>query len=313
MNHLDNIELHLTGQNGRLDKVLSQEVKELDLSRTQIQDLIKQDNILVDGKAQKANFKLQGTEKIEIFIPEEEPVEIEPEDIPLDIVYEDDDLLVVNKPAGMVVHPAKGHPTGTVVNALLYYLGANLSQGSSNIRPGIVHRIDKDTSGLMVVAKNDKSHQALSSQLEDRSLGRTYLALVNKPVDIPQGIIEVPIARDPSQRTRFTVNANGKSAYTVYEVIQNYENAALVKAELKTGRTHQIRVHFEYIGHPIVGDPTYRHGLSEVRGTLAKLSDGQYLHAHELHFIHPTTGEEVSVTAPLPERFETALDNLIKL
>ena len=313
MNHLDNIELQLNGQIGRLDKVLSQEVKELDLSRTQIQDLIKQDNILVDGKVQKANFKLQGTEKIEINIPAEESLDIQPEDIPLDIVYEDDDVLVVNKPTGMVVHPAKGHQSGTVVNALMFYLGNNLSKGSSDIRPGIVHRIDKDTSGLMVVAKNDKSHQSLSAQLQDRSLGRTYLALVNQPIEIPQGIIEVPIGRDAGQRTRFAVNAKGKSAYTIYEVIQNYENAALVKAELKTGRTHQIRVHFEYIGHPIVGDPIYRHGISEMRGTLAKESDGQYLHAHELHFIHPTTGEEVNVTAPLPERFEQALERLIKL
>lgn len=308
---MQNMTLTLSGQAGRLDKVISQEITEL--SRTQIQELIKQGHILVDGKAQKANYKLVGSEMIEITIPEVEEINISAEDIPLDIVYEDDDLLVINKPAGMVVHPAKGHQSGTVVNALLFYLGENLSTGQSEIRPGIVHRIDKDTSGLMIVAKNDFTHQALSNQLEDRSLGRTYIALVNQPIDIPQGIIEVPIGRDPKQRTRFAVSPTGKPAYTVYEVLQNYTNAALVKAELKTGRTHQIRVHFEYIGHPIVGDPLYRQGISEMNGTLAKENDGQFLHAHELHFVHPRTGKEVSVEAPLPARFEEMLARLIEL
>ncbi|MBG9982712.1 RluA family pseudouridine synthase [Aerococcaceae bacterium DSM 111020] len=307
----ETIELKLDGQQGRLDKVLSIELT--DYSRTQIQQLIKEEKVLVDQKIEKANYKLNGTERIEITIPEPEVTTIEAENIPLDIVYEDDDVLVINKAAGIVVHPSKGHRNGTIVNGLVHYLGSNLSDRESMVRPGIVHRIDKDTSGLMIVAKNDFTHQALSEQLMDRSLGRTYLAIVNGPIEIPQGIIEVPIGRDIHHRTRFSVTESGKAAYTIYEVIENYKQAALVKAELKTGRTHQIRVHFEYIGHPIVGDPIYRTGLAEMRGSIVKESSGQYLHASELHFIHPRTHEEISLNAPMPPKFIDLINRLEKI
>lgn len=304
------IKQQLEGQQGRLDKVLTDELT--DFSRTQIQELIKEGNVLVNHKLEKANYKLNGTEAIEINIPEPEETTIEAENIPLDIVYEDEDVLVINKPAGIVVHPSKGHRTGTIVNGLVHYLGSNLSDRESTVRPGIVHRIDKDTSGLMIVAKNDFAHQALSEQLVDRSLRRTYLAIVNQPIEIPRGIIEVPIGRDVHHRTRFSVTESGKPAYTIYEVIDNYKQAALVKAELKTGRTHQLRVHFEYIGHPIVGDPIYRQGLADIKGSIAKEASGQYLHASELHFIHPRTQKEISVNASMPQKFIDLMKRLEK-
>lgn len=299
------IEIDVNGNKGRLDKVLSYLMN--DFSRAGIQKLIKAGHVIVDTHPEKANYKLNGSEKIIINIPYEEEQELIAEDIPLDIVYEDDELLVVNKPVNMVVHPSKGHSSGTLVNALLYYLGSNLSAGSEAIRPGIVHRIDKDTSGLIVVAKNNYIHHKLSAQLSSRKMGRKYIALVNGVVEPSSGTIEVPLARDPHNRLRFVANKDGKEAITSFSVIERYQEGTMVEAELRTGRTHQIRAHFEYIGHPIVGDPVYRNGLAQIKGQTAKLHDGQYLHAQSIEFEHPRTLETMSFTTKLPERFELLL------
>ncbi|MDO4774637.1 MAG: RluA family pseudouridine synthase [Aerococcaceae bacterium] len=300
----------LNNQAGRLDKVLVELTGE---SRATIQKWIKQEQVLVNNQIQKANFKLGGSEQITIVQAvqsEEEAFNIEPENIPLDIVYEDDDVLVVNKPAGMVVHPAKGHTSGTLVNALLYYLGQNVSDGSEVYRPGIVHRIDKDTSGLLVVAKNNKAHQALSEQLVDHTMGRTYIALVNGIVKAPCGTIEIPLQRDSNNRLKWAAHKDGKYALTTFEVLQTFKDSTLLSLELKTGRTHQIRVHLEYIGHPIVGDPVYRRGVPQMKGALAKLNEGQYLHAQSLHFIHPTTQKMLTFTSELPSRFVEIMQTL---
>ncbi|MDO4432944.1 MAG: RluA family pseudouridine synthase [Aerococcaceae bacterium] len=298
----------LNGQQGRLDKLLVELTGE---SRSTIQKWIKQSLVLVDDQLQKANFQLTGQETI--TIQEEEPEEllhIEKENIPLDIVYEDEAVLVINKPAGMVVHPSKGHATGTLVNALLYYLGEQLSEGTQAFRPGIVHRIDKDTSGLLVVAKNNHAHQALGEQLSDHTMGRTYIALVNGQVSAPSGTIEIPLQRDANNRLKWSAHKDGKYALTLFEVLQKYQDATLLQLELKTGRTHQIRVHLEHIGHPIVGDPVYRKGMAQLKGTLPKLQDGQYLHAQSLHFYHPTTGKKMSFECELPPHFQAMLRTL---
>lgn len=300
----------LEGKVGRLDKVLVDLLSEETYSRSTIQKLLKNQHITVDGVHQKANYKLNGSEVIIVEIPEEEQMDILPEDIPLDIVYEDDDVLVINKPIDMVVHPSKGHPRGTLVNALVYYLDDNLSNNEDTVRPGIVHRIDKDTSGLIVVAKNNHAHQRLSEQLEDHSMGRTYVALVNEVIETPTGIIEAPINRDPSNRIKYTTNHAGRYALTHFEVLETFAHNTLVKVELKTGRTHQIRVHLEFIGHPIVGDPLYRQGVGQMKGQLARLDDGQFLHAQSLHFVHPTSGEAMNFETDLPDRFEEVLRTL---
>lgn len=303
------MEYQLAHQSGRLDKVLVELTHE---SRATVQKWIKQEQVFVNHQVQKANFKLTGNELITIQLetPVEEDLMIEPENIPLDIVYEDSDVLVINKPVGMVVHPAKGHTSGTLVNALLHYLGERVSDGTQVYRPGIVHRIDKDTSGLLVVAKNNQAHQALSKQLVDHSMGRTYIALVNGVVKAPRGTIEVPLQRDSQHRLRWTVHKEGKYALTTFEVLQTFKNATLLALELRTGRTHQIRVHLEYIGHPIVGDPVYRRGVNQMKGTLAKLNEGQYLHAQSLHFVHPTTQEQMLFTTELPLRFVEVMQTL---
>lgn len=300
----------LDGQKGRLDKVLVDLLSEQSVSRSIVQKLIKEQMVTVDGINEKANYKLNGHEVIDVSIPEEEQIDILPEDIPLNIIYEDDDILVINKEIDMVVHPSKGHYSGTLVNALIHYLGTNLSHSDEVIRPGIVHRIDKDTSGLLVVAKNNLAHQKLSEQLEDHSMGRTYVALVNEVIEAPSGIIEAPIKRDPNNRVKFTTDRDGKYALTHFEVLETFTHNTLVKVDLKTGRTHQIRVHFEFIGHPIVGDPLYRNGVGQMKGQLARLDDGQFLHAQEIHFMHPTTGEAMSFTTELPTRFEDVLKTL---
>lgn len=305
------MEFQLKNQKGRLDKVLAHLVGE---SRATVQKWIKEEKVLVNQRIQKANFKLSGTELITVITnkhkEKEEEIKVEPENIPLDIVYEDKDVLVVNKPAGMVVHPAKGHTNGTLVNALLYHLGQNISKGSKPHRPGIVHRIDKDTSGLLVVAKNNKAHQALSDQLVDHSMGRTYIALVNGVIKVPRGTIEVPLQRDTNHRLKWAAHKDGKYALTTFEVLETFRDSTLLSLELRTGRTHQIRVHMEYIGHPIVGDPVYRRGVSQMKGTLPKLNEGQYLHAQSLHFVHPKTGERMEFTTELPLRFKELIQTL---
>lgn len=301
----------LEGQAGRLDKVLN------DLlpgeSRSTIQKIIKDGLVSVNGQEQKANFKLKGNETLLVerrsLVVEEDSMP-EPEAMDLDIIYEDEDILVINKPAGLVVHPSKGHLKGTLVNGLLHYLTGNLSTGSDFYRPGIVHRIDKDTSGLLVVAKHNAAHQALAEQLLNHDMRRSYMALVHGQVKAPQGTIEAPLQRDPANRLRWTVSKEGKYALTRFQVMENFENATLLDLELETGRTHQIRVHLEFIGHPLVGDPVYRKGLDHVKGSLVHDMSGQLLHAYALKLQHPRSGEWLEFKAPLPRRFEEALDQL---
>lgn len=304
-------EFQLKGQAGRLDKILT------DLmpgeSRSTIQKIIKDGLVKVDGHHQKANFKLKGDECLLVerrsFIVKEDTLP-EPEAMDLNIVYEDDDILVINKPAGLVVHPSKGHLQGTLVNGLLHYLNGNLSCGSDLYRPGIVHRIDKDTSGLLVVAKHNAAHQALADQLVNHDMRRLYMALVHGHVKAPQGTIEAPLQRDPANRLRWTVAKDGKYALTRFQVLESYENATLLDLELETGRTHQIRVHLEFIGHPLVGDPVYRKGLDHVKGSLVHDMSGQLLHAYALKLQHPRTGEWLEFKAPLPGHFEQVLSQL---
>lgn len=304
--------IKLEGQSGRLDKVLVELLP--NESRSVIQRLIKQNNVLVNGKVEKANYKLNGTETIEMqaikIVEEEVPMQLVAEKIPLDIVHEDDDVIVINKPAGMVVHPSKGHYSGTLVNALLYYLGTELAYPEDEVRPGLVHRIDKDTSGLLVVAKNNAAHQLLSEQLEAHTMGRTYQALVHGIITEPEGTIEVPLKRDANNRLRWSAHVDGKYALTHFKVLERYTDATLVELQLSTGRTHQIRVHLEYIGHPIVGDPVYRVGVGQIRGALTHLTNGQLLHARELHFTHPISQQAMSFEAPVPEHFTNILKTL---
>lgn len=302
----------LNGQKGRLDKILTELMP--GESRSVIQKMIKDQLITVNQAASKANFKLTGTETIEITqAAEEEPLDIEAEEMDLEIVYEDADVLVLNKAAGIVVHPSKGHATGTLVNGLLHYLGQDLSDGTGTARPGIVHRIDKDTSGLLVVAKNNKAHQHLSEQLEERSMKRQYVALVHGKVEARTGTIEIPLKRDAGNRLRWKADIDGKHALTTFEVVETYEDATLLELALQTGRTHQIRVHMEHIGHPIIGDPVYRKGVPQIKNPLAKLKDGQLLHAQTIAFNHPTTGERLSFTSDIPERFSSVIQSLSML
>lgn len=304
-------EFQLKGQAGRLDKILT------DLmpgeSRSTIQKIIKDGLVKVDGHHQKANFKLKGDECLLVerrsFIVKEDTLP-EAEAMDLNIVYEDDDILVIDKPAGLVVHPSKGHLQGTLVNGLLHYLNGNLSCGSDLYRPGIVHRIDKDTSGLLVVAKHNAAHQALADQLVNHDMRRSYMALVHGYVKAPQGTIEAPLQRDPANRLRWTVAKDGKYALTRFQVLESYENATLLDLELETGRTHQIRVHLEFIGHPLVGDPVYRKGLDHVKGSLVHDMSGQLLHAYALKLQHPRTGEWLEFKASLPGHFEQVLSQL---
>lgn len=306
------IQLQGPEDQGRLDKVLADHLQ--DLSRSKIQRLIKDGQVLVDGQKQKANYLLQGDEVLQVALRSdpapESDLDLQGEAMPLEIVYEDDDLLVVNKPAGLVVHPAKGHATGTLVNGLIYYLKDQLSSGSQAYRPGIVHRIDKDTSGLLVVAKNDAAHQALSQQLQTRQLKRTYLALVNGSVQVDSGQIDMALKRDPKNRLRWQVDETGKEAITDFKVLQRWPVASLVEAQLQTGRTHQIRVHLEAIGHPLIGDPVYRRHLQNIPGLFTHLTSGQLLHAHQLSLVHPRTGEVLTFTCEMPAAMQDVIDQL---
>lgn len=294
--------LKVNNESGRIDKVLSDIYP--DFTRSQIQNWIKSRAILVNDQSTKANYKVQPGDIIAVEVPEVEQLEIEPENITLDIVYEDDALLVVNKPAGMVVHPSKGHLKGTLVNGLLYHVGA-LSDGTNVIRPGIVHRIDKDTSGLLVIAKNNQVHQGLADQFFDHSIEREYVALVHGEVQHEEGTIDAPIARMTNNRLKRTVHREGKAAITHFKRLELYHDYTLVSLNLETGRTHQIRVHMDYINHPVVGDPMY--GPSDDVD-----KNGQYLHARVLGFIHPVTNEKIHFEAPLPDYFEARLSELRK-
>jgi 23S rRNA pseudouridine1911/1915/1917 synthase len=289
----------------RLDLFIAENIEKL--SRTYIQKLITEGFVTVNGKDAKANYRLKSGDLIEATIPEPVPLVIEPEDIPLEIVYEDNDILVVNKPVNMVVHPAAGNYSGTLVNALLYHC-QDLSGINGKLRPGIVHRIDKDTSGLLVVAKNDLSHQNLAAQLKEHSVDRAYLALVHGIVTEPGGIIEAPIGRHPTERKRMAVTLkNSKEAITKYIVKERFNNYTFLECRLETGRTHQIRVHLAYLNHPLVGDPLY--GLKK-RNNLG--FPGQALHAYLIGFNHPRTKERLTFQVDLPNHYRAVLEKLRK-
>nr|WP_321316038.1 RluA family pseudouridine synthase [uncultured Ligilactobacillus sp.] len=297
-------EFEILDEKGRLDKVLAILLPEI--SRSQIKNLIENGNVTVNNKSEKPKYKVKSGDQIKLIKPKPKKIDLEPENIDLDIVYEDNDVIVVNKPQGMVVHPAPGHEKHTLVNALLYH--SPLSTINGTFRPGIVHRIDKDTSGLLMVAKNDVAHQSLAKQLKEKTNKREYIALVYGNIKEDKGTIDAPIGRNPQDRKKQAVVKNGRRAVTHFEVLKRYQNFTLVKCILETGRTHQIRVHMKYIGHPLVGDPLY--GPKKVIG-----NTGQYLHAAVLGFKHPTTGKELLFSADLPQNFQKMLrklDNLNK-
>ncbi|MDY0396311.1 RluA family pseudouridine synthase [Virgibacillus halophilus] len=287
----------------RIDKLLAEILP--DVSRSQVQTWIDKEMVTVNGKQVKANYKCVPGDRITWTIPETEEPEIEPEDIPLDIVYEDSDLIVINKPKGMVVHPAAGHYGHTLVNALLFHCN-DLSGINGVSRPGIVHRIDKDTSGLLVAAKNDGAHTSLSEQLANKDVERKYEAIIHGELAHDTGLIDAPIGRDPNNRQRMAVIENGKEAQTHFKVLERFRNYSHIECRLETGRTHQIRVHMNYIGHPLVGDPKYG-----PRKTLDVA--GQALHAKVLGFRHPATGEFLHFEAEAPEIFRDTLTIIKKM
>ncbi|MBQ8824153.1 MAG: RluA family pseudouridine synthase [Ruminococcus sp.] len=286
----------------RLDKWLSIQ-EDLSCTRSVIQNLIEQEQVLVNEKAVAKNYKIKANDSISVQIPEPVSLELVPENIPLDIVYEDSDLLVVNKPKGMVVHPAPGNYTGTLVHALMYHCGDQLSGINGVIRPGIVHRIDKNTSGLLMVAKNDAAHIGLSAQIQAHTFTREYQAIATGRFKEMSGTISAPIGRHPTDRKKMCVTQkNSKEAVTHYTVIGEYSGYTHLKLRLETGRTHQIRVHLSYMGHPVLGDDVY--------GKPYKGLDGQCLHAGKIGFIHPVTEEYMEFTASLPVYFESVLEKL---
>lgn len=289
-------------EKGRIDKVLT--ALFADHSRSQVQQWLKDGAVSVNGEPVKANYKVKSADAIIVEVPEPEELEIVAEDLPIEIVYEDDDVAVVNKPQGMVVHPSAGHAQGTLVNALMYHM-KNLSSINGVIRPGIVHRIDKDTSGLLMIAKNDQAHEALAQQLKDKTSLRKYIALVHGIIPHEKGTINAPIGRSKVDRKIQAIREDGKPAVTHFTVLERFENFTLVELQLETGRTHQIRVHMKYIGYPLAGDPVYG-----PKKTLK--GNGQFLHAKLLGFTHPQTNERMTFEAPLPEVFEKTLEKLRK-
>lgn len=293
------MELIIKEGGARLDKALADLTE---LSRSQANEEIKKGTVLVNGKAAKAKYAVKVGDVISYQVPEEEILEYKAEDIPLDIIYEDEDVAVVNKPQGMVVHPSAGHPSGTLVNALMYHV-KDLSSINGVVRPGIVHRIDKDTSGLLMIAKNDTAHNALAAELKDKKSLRKYIAIVHGNLPNDRGMIEAPIGRSEKDRKKQAVTAKGKEAVTRFQVLERFGDYTLVELTLETGCTHQIRVHMAYIGHPVAGDPAYG-----PRKTLK--GEGQFLHAQTLGFTHPSTGEEMAFTAPAPAIFQEILEKL---
>ncbi len=284
----------------RLDSFLSEGA---DISRSAAVRLIEEGRVLVCGRAATKKTKLSAGDEVSYDIPAPRECEAEAQDIPLDIVYEDDDLLVINKPSGMVVHPAAGNESGTLVNALLYHCKGSLSGVGGELRPGIVHRIDKDTSGLLAVAKNDDAHIALSAQLEDHSMYRVYHALVSGGFSEEEGTVDLPIGRHPRDRKKMAVVPGGREARTHYTVLARYGQVSYLSLRLETGRTHQIRVHMSAKGHPLLGDTVYGGGNTPFEKRHASLFSGQCLHAKELSFVHPRTGERMHFSSPLPPEF----------
>ena len=281
----------------RADALLSRLVP--DLTRSGVQRLLERGAVTRDGKPVRKNDRPAPGDVLEVVLPDPEPIDVLPQNIPLDVVYEDADVIVVNKPVGLVVHPAPGHPDGTLVNALLYHCGASLSGINGELRPGIVHRIDRDTSGLIIAAKNDKAHLALAAQLQDHSLARTYEAVAVGNLKEDSGTVDAPIGRHPVDRKKMAIDRkNGREAVTHWSVLARYPGYTHVECRLETGRTHQIRVHLASIGHPLLGDTVY--GARKPVPGLA----GQCLHARRLRFVHPSTGEDVELECPLPDWFQ---------
>ncbi|HEP4673164.1 TPA: RluA family pseudouridine synthase [Streptococcus pyogenes] len=295
------MEINVITSGQRLDKALADLSP---LSRGQANDQIKQGLVLVNGQQKKAKYTVQAGDVICFELPKEEVLEYQAQNIPLDIIYEDDTLAIINKPQGMVVHPSTGHPSGTMVNALMYHI-KDLSSINGVVRPGIVHRIDKDTSGLLMVAKTDAAHQALAEELKAKKSLRKYLAIVHGNLPNDRGMIEAPIGRSEKDRKKQAVTAKGKEAVTRFTVLERFGDYSLVELQLETGRTHQIRVHMAYIGHPVAGDPLYG-----PRKTLS--GHGQFLHAKTLGLTHPMTGKEMIFTVEAPEIFQKVLKLLRK-
>ncbi len=290
----------------RLDAFLAR--SDLGLSRSAAQKLMEEGCVRLNGRPGKKNDRLNPGDQVEVTVPQPREVDVVPREMPLDIVYEDEDVVVINKPKGLVVHPAAGHQDDTLVNGLLYAMGDSLSGINGELRPGIVHRIDKDTSGLLAVAKNDLAHAVLASQLKDHTMARTYEAIVCGNLKEDSGTVDAPIGRHPTDRKKMCVTQrNSKSAVTHWEVVRRYRGYTHIRCRLETGRTHQIRVHMAYIGHPILGDTVYGHKRLELG------QDSQCLHAGALCFRHPRTGRPVMVFAPLPDYFKQVLEKLEKL
>ena len=288
--------------NIRLDKAVS--ILNSELSRVAIQRLIEEEKIMVNGKKEKASYKVEINDEISLELPEAKEIELKPQDIPVDFLYEDNDIVVVNKPKGMVVHPANGNPDGTLVNAIMAKCKTSLSGIGGEIRPGIVHRLDKDTSGVLVVAKNDKAHINMSEQIKKREVKKTYIALVRGELPENEATINMPIARSVKDRKKMAVDKNGKEAITHFKVLERYLGFTLLEIVIETGRTHQIRVHLSEIGYPVVGDMVYSNGKNPFK------VEGQMLHSKSLKFVHPITEKEMLVEAPLPEYFENVLKEL---
>ena len=288
----------------RIDKLLAEQIP--DLTRSALQNLMTEGCVTINGKPVRKNAKAAVGDEITVELPELKEAEIVPENIPLDIIYEDADIVVVNKPRGMVVHPAPGNWSGTLVNALMYHCGDSLSGINGEIRPGIVHRIDKDTSGLLVVAKNDRAHQSLAQQIKEHSAARRYYAVVYGAPREDHGVVNAPIARHRTDRKKMAVVEGGREAITHYDVLERYRGFTYMTFLLETGRTHQIRVHMAHIGHPIIGDPLY--GPAKDKWKLG----GQCLHAGELTLVHPVSGERMTFQAPLPDYFTSVLEKLRK-
>lgn len=286
----------------RLDSYIASKKK--DLSRTNVKRLIENDNILVNNSSQKISYKVQVGDEISIVIPEAKEIELKPQDIKVDIVYEDDSIIVVNKPKGMVVHPAIGNPDGTLVNAIMNICKDSLSGIGGEIRPGIVHRLDKDTTGLLIIAKNDKAHVNLSEQIKNREVKKIYIALVRGIIPENEATINMPIGRSTKDRKKMAVVKNGKEAVTHFKVLNRFKNYTLLEIKIDTGRTHQIRVHMSEIGYPVVGDMVYSNGRNEFG------IQGQMLHAKSLDFKHPITGKQMHLEAELPKYFKDVIDKL---
>ena len=288
----------------RLDKAIS--LKDKDLSRVAAQRLIDEENILVNGKKTKSSYKLNLDDIVTIIKKEAKETEIKPQDIPLDIVYEDNDILVVNKQKGLVVHPGNGNPDGTLVNAIMNHCKESLSGIGGEIRPGIVHRLDKDTSGILIIAKNDKAHINISEQIKNHEVKKTYIALVRGIVRENMATIDMPIARSNKDRTKMAVSKNGKNAITHIKVLERFKGFTLLEVNIETGRTHQIRVHLSEIGYPIVGDYVYSNGKNQFNVV------GQMLHSMRIEFKHPVTNKQMKLEAELPEYFKEVLTSLRK-